>query len=181
MIQLAIEFAKEKHKDQKRKYTGEPYFNHCAEVAELIKDVAHNEAGYFYTEEVIAAAYLHDVVEDTDATIEDIKRIFGKYVAKLVSEVTDVSKPSDGNRFARKEIDRVHLMNASPEGQSIKLADLISNTKSIVKHDANFAKVYLVEKDKLLDVLCKKGNLKLYHLARETLKEAKKELSLREI
>ena len=78
---------------------------------------------------------------------------FTPRVAALVSDLTDVSKPEDGNRAARKELDRQHSAQASPEAQTIKLADLISNSKSIMEHDPKFAKVYMREKTALLEVL----------------------------
>lgn len=173
--ELAIEaafYAQEKHKAQKRKYTGEPYFNHCEEVANIVRTESKSWGN---DEDVIAAAYLHDVVEDTDATIEDIKRIFGKRISQLVSEVTDISKPSDGNRKIRKEIDKQHLAAASAAGQTIKLADLISNSKSIAEHDLDFARVYLAEKEKLLEILTK-GDRGLFDLAYKTLQESQKKL-----
>lgn len=172
ITKLAAEYAKEKHKDQKRKYTGEPYFNHCEEVASIIRSQSRM---WGQDEAVISAAYLHDAVEDTDATIEDIERIFGKRIAQLVSEVTDTSKPSDGNRKIRKEIDRRHLKNASPAGQTIKLADLISNSRSIAEHDKNFARVYLEEKERLLEIL-KKGDPWLYDMAYAVLQESQRKL-----
>lgn len=175
IIDLAIKYAKEKHKDQKRKYTGEPYFNHCEEVANILQKESSNNF-YKTDERTIAAAYLHDVVEDTDATIEEIREIFGETVAQLVSEVTDVSKPSDGNRKIRKEIDRKHLEKASPAAQSIKLADLISNSRSIAEHDKDFARIYLDEKERLLEILIKRGDLGLYNLAKVTLIESQKKL-----
>lgn len=97
-------------------------------------------------------------------------------MALLVEEVTDVRQPSDGNRVIRKGIDRLHLKNASNAGQSIKLADLISNSQSIVKYDQNFAKVYLEEKEKLLEVLVK-GDVSLYSLAIKILRESKNQLN----
>lgn len=128
---------------QVRKYTGEPYHVHPAEVAHIVAEAGGTKAQ-------IQAAWLHDVVEDTDVTIELIEVEFGKEVAELVSWLTDVSKPTDGNRAVRKAIDREHTAQASVEAKMIKLADLISNTKSIVEHDEKFAKVYLEEKRLLL-------------------------------
>lgn len=156
---LASRYAQEKHADQKRKYTGEPYFNHCKHVASILA-----KAGMDW--DVIAAGVMHDTVEDTDATNDEIKELFGERVAKLVEEVTDVSRPEDGNRSIRKEMDRQHLSKASYEGKSIKLADIISNTTSIMTHDPNFSVVYLKEKEKLLEVL-KGGNEDLYRQAME--------------
>lgn len=125
--------------NQKRKYTGDDYIVHPAAVVEIVRSVPH-------TEEMLAAAWLHDVVEDTGVLIEDIGFLFGEEVALLVAHLTDISNPYDGNRAERKEIDRRHTRAASPEAKTIKLADLIDNTSSIVEHDLKFAKVYLAEK-----------------------------------
>ena len=102
-------------------------------------------------DEMRAAALLHDVVEDTQVSIELIKREFGKCVATLVEGLTDVSKAEDGNRAKRKEIDRQHIAKQSAACKTIKLTDLISNSRSILQHDKDFAKVYLKEKKALLD------------------------------
>ena len=142
----ALEFAIRHHAGQVRKYTGEPYIYHPIAVAEIVTSVGH-------TDEMVAAALLHDVVEDTDATLDDVEREFGPEVAALVEMVTDVSRPEDGNRAARKAIDRDHLAKASYEAKTIKLADLIHNTQSIGIHDPKFARTYLAEKRALLEVL----------------------------
>ena len=157
MIKLAQEKCKEWHSGQKRKYTGEPYHIHPFEVADILKK---NGA----SEEVVAAGYLHDVVEDCDVAEADVRALFGDRIADLVMMVTDVSKPGDGNRKLRKALDKDHLANADADGQTVKLADLISNTSSIVKYDPSFAKVYLKEKRELLDVM-KKGDRELHKKA----------------
>jgi (p)ppGpp synthase/HD superfamily hydrolase len=104
---------------------------------------------------MIAAAWLHDTVEDTGVTIELIRSEFGSEVSDLVGWLTDVSRPDHGNRAARKAVDRAHTAAAPGEAQTIKLADLISNTRSIVAHDAKFAETYLSEKRLLLEVMTK--------------------------
>lgn len=134
------------HSGQVRKYTGEPYYLHPVEVMEIVKTVSHNEA-------MLCAALLHDVVEDTECTIIMISNTLGDDVAELVEMLTDISKPEDGNRSTRKSIDREHTSKSSSMAKTIKLADLISNSQSIFKHDADFAKVYLKEKQLLLEVL----------------------------
>lgn len=133
---------------QRRKYTSEPYWVHPQEVADLVRYVSH-------TEEMLAAAWLHDVLEDTEVTPELLKQEFGEDITTLVLWLTDVSTPLDGNRATRKAIDRLHLSLAPAEAQTIKLADMISNTRSIKEHDPAFAKVYLNEKILLLEVLTK--------------------------
>lgn len=169
LVSMAFGFACSAHLNQKRKYTGEPYVAHCCAVAVIIAENATTNPT------VLAAALLHDTVEDTYATLSDIKYHFGEEIAQLVSEVTDISKPSDGNRDIRKKLDRIHLSTASHLGATIKLADLIDNTSSIVKYDKNFARVYLEEKELTLNIL-KHGHKGLWNLAHKTLQEAKEQL-----
>ena len=151
VVQKAQVFAIAAHAavQQKRKYTGEPYIVHPAEVASIVASVEGS------TPDMVAAAWLHDVVEDTGCTITDIHLAFGADIAALVGWLTDVSKPEDGNRAKRKAIDREHTAQAPAEAQTIKLADLISNSKSIMAHDPDFAVTYLAEKKLLLEVLTK--------------------------
>jgi (p)ppGpp synthase/HD superfamily hydrolase len=153
----ALEYAVRMHGKQTRKYTGEPYIFHPIEVASIIRTVPH-------TSEMVAAAYLHDVVEDTDATIVDVERRFGSEVGRLVWYLTDISRPGDGNRAKRKAMDREHLAGAPPEAQTIKLADLISNTSSIRAYDPDFWIVYRREKRALLQVMLS-GDRGLYDRA----------------
>ncbi len=167
IIEKARVFATSAHHavSQVRKYTGEPYISHPAELVELLRE--HGIAD----QQMLAAAWLHDVVEDTGVTIELIETEFGRRVADLVAGLTDVSRPEDGNRKTRKAIDRAHTAAQSPACKTIKLADLISNTKSIVERDPEFAKVYLDEKRQLLEVLYD-GDSRLWELARSIVNAA---------
>jgi (p)ppGpp synthase/HD superfamily hydrolase len=160
-VQMAAMFAIAGHEavGQVRKYTGEPYWHHCREVANMVWE----RTGDVYATQ---AAWMHDLLEDTQIKRLTIADRFGPKVAQLVGEVTDVSKPEDGNRAARKKLDREHLADASPLGKTIKLADMISNTRSIVAHDPDFAKVYLAEKRLLLPLLTG-GDTDLYLRAEE--------------
>jgi (p)ppGpp synthase/HD superfamily hydrolase len=144
---------------QVRKYTFEPYIVHPAEVVSIVRSVPHTEA-------MLAAAWLHDVVEDTGVTNETIRAEFGEEVADLVGWLTDVSRPDEGNRAVRKAIDREHTAMAPAEAQTVKLADLISNTRSIMAHDEKFAKTYLEEKRLLLEVMTR-GDSTLMAVARK--------------
>jgi len=148
---------------QVRKYTNDPYWTHPQEVASIVSSVPH-------TEEMIAAAWLHDVVEDTKVTIETIRLEFGDTIADLVSWLTDTSRPEDGNRAARKAIDRAHTAQSPAEAQTVKLADIIDNCQSISKYDPDFAKVYLREKRLLLEVI-DKGDSSLLEIARQHINE----------
>lgn len=143
MIDRAIEFATRAHKGQKRKYSEIPYITHPIGVMEIVSTVKH-------TEEMLVAAVLHDVVEDCDVEIRDLTLLFGKEISQMVEQLTDVSKPEDGNRAKRKLMDAIHLSHAWPCVKTIKLADLIHNSASILRCDPDFAKVYMREKEELL-------------------------------
>ena len=141
----AMTFAKAAHDsiNHKRKYTNEPYWIHPERVAKIVASVCTDQA-------VIAAAWLHDVLEDVAPKNRDydeaaIKETFGEKVLTLVLEVTDVSTLSDGNRATRKAIEREHLAAASANGKLIKLADLIDNVEDLSKNDPNFANVFKKE------------------------------------
>lgn len=145
LVARAMLFAADAHAsiDHRRKYTGEPYVVHPIAVAEIVKAVPH-------TSEMIAAAMLHDTIEDTPVTIEQIDAEFGAAVAELVGWLTDVSKPEDGNRQVRKMLDLEHTARAPAAAKTIKIADLIDNTKTIKERDPDFWKVYRHEKMRLL-------------------------------
>lgn len=139
---------------QRRKYTNEHYWVHPINVAKIVKD----NLGPLLTpfgEDILCAAYLHDVLEDTNVSEETLRSIFGDCVCDIVVQLTDTSSISDGNRKIRKSIDRERLKNASSEAQTIKYADLIDNTSTICRYDKGFAKIYLIEKKMLLDVMDK--------------------------
>lgn len=165
LIERSRTFAQQAHGaiNHKRRYTGEPYATHLEAVAKLVKEVSD-------TPEMIAAAWLHDTVEDTAVTISQIRSEFGNDVAALVDALTDVSKPENGNRAFRKALDCEHLSQAQPAAQTIKLADLIDNARSIIKDDPGFAGVYMAEKRLLLNVL-RDGNPTLYAKATEIVAE----------
>ena len=95
LFDKAVKFATVAHGDQKRKYTDDPYIVHPLAVAELVKSTEN------HTEEMLAAAVLHDVLEDTDTHPTEIFNEFGPVVFKYVMELTE--KPREGNRASRKD------------------------------------------------------------------------------
>jgi len=162
-------FATIAHGDQKRKYTGEPYTNHLQNVVDLVRSVQH-------TEEMLAAAWLHDTLEDTDTPLIVIYDTFGTTITSMVWYLTDTK--IGPNRAWRKLNDRNRLATAHPNVKTIKLADLIDNTSSIVQYDPKFAKVYLEEKRLLIGYALTKGNRDLYELAKQSLCEAYAKLGI---
>jgi guanosine-3',5'-bis(diphosphate) 3'-pyrophosphohydrolase len=144
----AMLFAREVHKDQRRKYTLSPYVDHLAEVAGIVSTVCWPHT--HLEQEMIAAAWLHDCREDQGVSDQSLRDRFGGIVADAVAMLSDLET---GNRAERKAASRDRLSHVWPFVQTIKVADLISNTASIVQHDPGFARVYLEEKRLLLDVL----------------------------
>lgn len=173
LVQRAQDFATNAHKriDHKRKYTQQPYAVHLAAVAKIVSSVTDDE-------EMIAAAWLHDVVEDTPATLYEIETSFGVDVTELVENLTDISKPSDGNRQQRKEIDRRHIAAATVRAKTVKLADLIDNCRDICKHDPRFAMTFLKEMNTMLAVLTE-GDPELFKQARNAHDRCQHKLSSR--
>ena len=131
----AISFAVEKHKNGLRKGTKMPYIVHPLEVM-------HNLMLMGADKNLMAAGVLHDTVEDTDATLEEIAAKFGDDVAALVSSHTEKDKSLSWK--TRKEIALEHLKHANKREQMLVLADKLSNMRAI-------ARDYAEVKEKLWD------------------------------
>jgi len=166
----AEDFARRAHGaiDHRRKYTGEPYILHPQAVVELVKSVPHSW-------QMLAAAWLHDTVEDCGVSLLDIRRHAGSLVYEYVYWLTDTNVLE--NRTKRKALDRERMARAPGAAQTIKLADLIDNTISIVEHDPKFARVYLREKEALLQVLGK-GDPMLWKTAQASLRAGFAQLNM---
>ena len=122
----ALRFAAHKHRDHRRKDPeASPYINHPIEVAELLATV-----GNVSDLDLLRAAILHDTVEDTDATPEELEELFGARVRSLVAEVTDDPGLS---RSARKRRQVEGAPNLSPEAKQLKIADKICNIRDITR------------------------------------------------
>lgn len=157
----AMQFAREIHSTQIRKFTGNPYFDHLAEVAGIVSSLGWFD-GDIHPTIVTAVAFLHDAMEDQGVSAATLRDEFGEIVAAGVVLLSDLET---GNRAERKRLSRARLAGAPGWVQTIKCADLISNTSSIVKHDPKFAVTYLEEKRLLLDVLTK-ADPRLVEIAR---------------
>lgn len=172
MYEQALEFAREKHCAQVRKYTEEPYINHCIHVVDILKSFGiDNEA-------VLCAAILHDTVEDTNTSFKEIKNKFGSEVMTLVFFLTDIVPKEGNNREIRNELNNHHIVGTSDfRSLLIKCADLISNTESIVRFDPDFAIVYLKEKQRLLNFMWNnKPEISNYPIFKEALRLAQQEI-----
>ena len=160
MKNLALTYATAAHAavGQMRKYTDEQYIVHPVRVADIVDKFGG-------TDEMIMAAYLHDVVEDTAVSIDNIHDMFGPVVARIVDGLTDVSVPEDGNRAVRKAMDRQHSAEARYEAQFVKCADIMDNASDIGDNDPSFNVVYRKEMVLLLEVLDKVKDEPIYKAA----------------
>ena len=155
--QSLLEFVKSQHGSQVRKYTGEPYWTHPLSVSNILMD-----KGLF---EMIEVALCHDLFEDTKCNFDSLYKelirlgydnIKSYRICKNVQELTDVFTHEDYpymNRLKRKQKEAERLGKVSFIAQTVKYADLMDNTKSIVENDKEFAEVYLKEKRDMLNVM----------------------------
>lgn len=180
-----VEFITEQHGLQRRKYSGEPYVEHCIEVAELV---------YKYTESEMLwiIAMCHDLLEDTECTrytlrsflltlgFQDIalSNQIVSGVIDLTDEYTSENYP-DKNREERKKAEAKYIGTKVHYIHTIKYADIISNTRSIVAYDSKFALTYLPEKVQLLHYM-RKGDINLYIQACAEVYEGLRSLGLLE-
>ena len=124
LILKAAHFAAQKHRDQRRKNEdASPYINHPISVAKIISEIGNVE-----NPEVLAAALLHDTLEDTETSVEEIIENFGERVCSLVQEVTDDKTLP---RQTRKDLQIQHAPQLSEGAVLIKLGDKISNVTDI--------------------------------------------------
>ena len=174
LVDRAIEFAKEKHAGIFRKDGVTPYFEHCRAVAMLAEQYVSRH------EHVIAAAYLHDTVEDIrDVTFDTINELFGEKVAFLVKELTFPSQLAKklGNpipKYLVSHTNRMHLRNITLVGKSMKMCDILHNLR-----DSDSLKIpqrqFLVEKTlPLLVYLNEKVHSELYQLIYRELHKVEK-------
>ena len=126
VILKAVNFSAEKHRTQRRKDNVSPYINHPIAVAETLARV-----GNVRDLEIIVAAILHDTIEDTETTPEEIEREFGPVVLSLVLEVTDDKRL---DKAVRKQLQIKHAPDKSPGAKLIKLADKTNNLIDLTNH-----------------------------------------------
>jgi len=146
LVFRALKYAENAHRgQQQRKYDMGSYIQHPIAVAGMMINLQQTESG-------VAAALLHDVIEDCGKTAQEIEIQFTPYVARLVEGMTDTDK--NGNRATRKRryADKIGAIE-DPELHTLKVCDLIDNAPSIITYDPGFAKVFIAEITYLLTKL----------------------------
>jgi len=126
LLLRALSFAAHKHRDQRRKDAeASPYINHPIALAEVLT----GEGGVTDLE-VLAAALLHDTIEDTATSLEELRAQFGERIAGMVAEVTD---DKDLPKADRKRLQIEHAPGISPGAKLVKLADKICNLRDVAE------------------------------------------------
>ena len=127
-LERALRWAAVRHADQTRRGSGVPYFQHVVAVAMTLDRLG-------YPEDVVIAGLLHDVVEDTDATLDDVRDRFGSVVAEVVAHCSEVKTDSEGRKRPWIDRKRDHLAafaQAPAEARAVILADKLHNLVSIL-------------------------------------------------
>lgn len=161
VLEKVKQFADESHGTQTRKYTPDRYIVHPVRVMDIC-------AAYNDRQPVLAAALLHDVLEDTPVTKKALHEFLltvmsvedARETLQLVVELTDVYTKTAyprWNRKKRKAKEANRIRETSADSQTVKYADIIDNSKEIVEHDPDFAGLFLLECRTLLNVM-DKGN-----------------------
>lgn len=164
LLNHIIAFADEAHGEQTRKYTPDRYIVHPVRVMKLCREHTSDPS-------VLAAALLHDVLEDTPTSEEDIRAFLSKLMLppvvnktlQLVKELTDVYTKENypqWNRHKRRSMEAARLAKASAEAQTIKYADILDNSGEIIPYDLDFALRFLKECKAIL-LLADQGNREL--------------------
>ncbi|AOV18814.1 hypothetical protein BJI67_16375 (plasmid) [Acidihalobacter aeolianus] len=149
-LRMAHVYAEQAHSGQRRRYTGEPYIVHPVAVAQAL-------SAYCADLDMLRAALLHDTIEDTATTANDLHEAFGPTVTELVVGLTHDPRAGQGNRAARKALERERLHRASAKVQTIKVFDVLDNIRDIEAQDPRFAHIYLPEQRALIHTLDKIG------------------------
>lgn len=166
VIQKAGEFAQKAHDGQSRKFTGEPYFTHPNAVASLVWRTTGNPGA-------TAAAFLHDTIEDTDVTFDDLIVEFGITIAGYVNALTKNTDKSIDKNLREKQYN-AHLVQTLPIVKTIKLADICDNLKNINEVDREFAEGFVRAKKHQLQFLTE-GDEGLYNKALSMIQEFENE------
>lgn len=169
MMNEALEFAKKRHEGQTRE-DGSAYISHPIQVAEIVKRYFSN---YPRINELITAAYLHDTVEDTNTTIDEIKYKFGEYVAYLVDGVTN-------DKIMKQKMGKINylcnkMLEMNEDTLNLKLCDRLANILDLNTASVTFAEKYEIETIVIINyLLC---NRNITYIQKEIIQEIKENIN----
>lgn len=165
----AYSFAKQKHEGQTRE-NGSPYINHPIKVAELVKKYFTNHPKI---NELITAAYLHDILEDTDTSIDEIRQNFGEYVSYLVNGITN---DEDMKISMGKTAYLCHkILNMDEDTLNLKLCDRLANVLDLNNAADDFVEKYETETIMILNYLL--NNRKVTNIQRNIIKDINSQIN----
>jgi len=181
VVEAVKDFAEKAHEGQMRKYRPDAYIVHPVRVMETCRRYTQDTS-------ILCAALLHDVLEDTAVSAEEMLQFMlsvtdrhtATYTVQLVKDLTDVYVKDDypkWNRRKRKTMELERLKKTSPDSQTIKYADIIDNCREIIDNDRDFAHIFLHECANILRYL-DKGHKELYALAVQTVNKELGRLSV---
>ena len=147
MIDKAKKISKEAHKNQTRKFEGEPYFVHPERVAQIIFDNKDSK----HINELVSSGYLHDVIEDAGIPFEFLKKEFGYMVASIVLEVTN--EQTLMIKYGKKNYMSNKVLTLTNYGLIVKLSDRLDNVSDLHLANQKFRKKYIDETEHLLQIL----------------------------
>lgn len=184
ILKKVRDFASDAHGEQKRKYVDEMYIRHPERVMYICVEYTTERA-------VLAAALLHDVLEDTPVTEEELSKFLHTLMdqeeadktLQLVVDLTDIFIKADYpslNRKKRKRKEAERLRDVHPDAQTIKYADIIDNASDVTPYDPDFALVYLKEAEQILSLM-EGGEPQLYERAKRTVQQCRDQLMNNEI
>ena len=152
LFSRAHEFAEAAHTGQTRRDSGDPYIRHPERVALL---VAEHAGDFDDPHTALAAAFLHDTVEDCETTLDELRAEFGAAVADLVGELTNPSKSLAYAtvRAERKAVDLAHLKEVSDDAKRLKLCDRLDNLRDGLRGHAAWKRTYARESATILAAL----------------------------
>lgn len=179
ILEIVRDFASKAHGNQQRKYSPQPFIVHPVRVMQTCSMFTSNVC-------ILSAALLHDVLEDTEVTKEELQVFLNEtlssadaqrtldIVIELTDEYTKTTYPG-WNRKKRKEMEAERIEKTSPAAQTVKYADILDNCDEIVSCDPQFARVFLRECKMILKKI-KKGNPELYKKVTQRVNEAMAQL-----
>lgn len=159
-VNKALKFSKKAHKGVKRKWSTEDYFSHPLGVMNNVSKYWHISDPYYSY--MLAAALLHDTVEDTDVKIEEIQNEFGDIVGNLVKQLSN--DPDVKNLIGKKEYNAQHILEMDERALMIKLCDRLDNISDWNKSPVEFKEYYFVATKYLIDNLKKNRKLNRFHI-----------------
>lgn len=155
-VEMARTFAHQKHGAQRRNLDGAQTISHLENVVAILKDFGHSDPN------LLAAAYLHDCLEETDTTLQHLVVRFGDHIAELVFWLTDTF---EGNRITKALRSAWRLSRAPWEAKLIELADIIETCGRLRSLDPVFAQTYLDDKRQVLRLMAEREGPTLMQMA----------------